>query len=119
VLDQPTFWQSRNIKGIREHYTKRVTTLDTLITKARNKTPYTILLTHYTPTFLTLKGETQRAFTQMGSKRVEELLVKHSLPLAIHGHAHRGLRKVKVANTRIYNVALPLNRRIVQIKFQL
>ncbi|MFX1540211.1 MAG: metallophosphoesterase [Promethearchaeota archaeon] len=119
VLDQPTFWQSRNIQGIREHYTKRVVTLDSLLKKAKTKTPYTILLTHYTPTFSTLKGETQRTFAQMGSKRVEELLVKHSIPLAIHGHAHRGVRKIKVASTQIYNVALPLNRRIVQFKFQL
>ncbi len=116
VLDQPTFWQSRNVQGIRELYTKRVKKLDRLLGKAKAKTPYVILLTHYTPTFKSLKGETQRTFAQMGSKRVEALLIKHSPMLAIHGHAHRGLRKVKLDSVQVYNVTLPLNRQIVTIK---
>jgi Icc-related predicted phosphoesterase len=115
VLDQPTFWQSRNINGIKEAYTKRLDTLDSLLEKAKTLSPYSILLTHYTPTFLTLKGETQRAHAQMGSQRVEELLKRHSPMLAVHGHAHRGLRKAKLKKVRIYNVALPLNRQIVVI----
>jgi Icc-related predicted phosphoesterase len=116
VLDQPTFWQSRNVQGIRELYTKRVKTLNRLLKKAKAQTPYVILLTHYTPTFASLKGETQRAFGQLGSQRVEELLQTHSPLLAIHGHAHWGLRNVKVDSVRVYNVALPLNRQIVTIK---
>ena len=116
VLDQPTFWQSRNVDGIRELYTNRVKTLDRLLGKAKAKTPHVILLTHYTPTFEALKGETQRAFAQLGSQRVEALLQTHSPTLAIHGHAHRGLRKVKVDSVQVYNVALPLNRQIVTIK---
>ncbi len=116
VLDQPTFWQSRNLQGIREVYTKRVKKLDRLLGKAKAQTPYVILLTHYTPTFKSLKGETQRTFAQMGSQRVEALITKHSPMLAIHGHAHRGLRKVKLDSVQVYNVALPLNRQIVTIK---
>ncbi|MFW9830887.1 MAG: metallophosphoesterase [Candidatus Thorarchaeota archaeon] len=116
VLDQPTFWQSRNIEGIRESYAQRLNKLDRLLTEAKTQTPFTILLTHYTPTFSTLKGETQRAYAQMGSIRVEELLKRHTPMLAIHGHAHRGLRKVKFGKTKVYNVALPLNRQIVIIK---
>lgn len=116
VLDQPTFWQSRNIENIREIYTQRVTKLDRLLTEAKAQTPYTILLTHYSPTFATLKGETQRAFGQMGSKRVEELLKQHTPMLAIHGHAHQGRRKTKLEHTKVFNVALPLNRQIVSIK---
>ncbi|MFX1318912.1 MAG: metallophosphoesterase [Promethearchaeota archaeon] len=116
VLDQPTFWQTRNIKGIKEVYAKRLDTLDTLLEQAKALSPYSILLTHYTPTFVTLKGETRRAHAQMGSQRVENLLKKHSPMLAIHGHAHRGLPKAKLNKVRIYNVALPLNRRIVVIK---
>jgi Icc-related predicted phosphoesterase len=116
VLDQPTYWQARNVAGIRETYTQRVKTLDELLTSAKTQTSQTILLTHYTSTFKTLKGETQRAYAQMGSRRVEELLVKHEPMLAVHGHAHRGVRKVRVNQVPVFNVALPLNRRIVQIK---
>jgi Icc-related predicted phosphoesterase len=104
------------VAGIRDLYTKRVRKLDKLLAKAKVQTPQTILLTHYTPTFKTLKGETQRAYAQMGSKRVEELLIKHEPMLAIHGHAHRGVRKVMVNNVPVFNVALPLNRTIVQVK---
>ncbi len=116
VLDQPTFWQARNVQGIRELYEKRVKKLDRLLGKAKAQTPHVILLTHYTPTFKSLKGETKRSFAQMGSQRVEALLIKHSPMLAIHGHAHRGLRKVKLDSVQVYNVALPLNRQIVTIK---
>lgn len=119
VLDQPTYWQLRNIEGIRETYTKRVETLDRLLTKAKSISPYTVLLTHYAPSFVTLKGERQRAFSQMGSSRVEQLLAKHTPRLAIHGHAHQGLRKAKLGNVRIFNVALPLNRQIAIIKMPL
>lgn len=84
--------------------------------KASAETNHVILLTHYAPTYVTLRGETQRAYTQMGSKRVEELLKNHSPLLAVHGHAHRGIRKGRVGITQVYNVALPLNRQIVSIK---
>ncbi len=116
VLDHPTFWQSRNIKGIRELYTKRVDTLDSLFETAKTISPYTILLTHYTSTYVTLKGEEQRDFAQMGSQRVEEVLKRHSPWLTIHGHAHRGQRKAQLGKVHVYNVALPLNREIVIIR---
>jgi Icc-related predicted phosphoesterase len=116
VLDQPTFWQARNITGIREQYTNRVATLDALLAEAKSLNAYTILLTHYASTFVTLKGEVNRDFAQMGSQRVEELLQRHVPKLAIHGHAHRGLRKTKVHKVQVYNVALPLNRQVVVMK---
>ena len=116
VLDQPTFWQSRNIEDIRELYAKRVLTLDSLFEEAKAISSFTILLTHYTSTYVTLEGEVQRDFAQMGSQRIEELLKRHTPKLAIHGHAHRGLRKAHLNKVRVYNVALPLNRQIVLIK---
>ncbi len=116
VLDQPTFWQSRNIKGIRELYSERIVTLDSLFEEAKAIDSYTILLTHYASTYVTLQGETQRDYAQMGSQRVEELIKRHSPKLAVHGHAHQGLRKTKLEKVHVYNVALPLNRQIVVIK---
>lgn len=116
VLDHPTAWQSRNIQDIRELYTKRVITLDSLFEKAKTISSFIILLTHYTSTYITLKGEVQRDYAQMGSQRIEELLNRHAPKLAIHGHAHRGLRKVHLNKVLVYNVALPLNRQIVIIK---
>jgi Icc-related predicted phosphoesterase len=116
VLDRPTFWQSRNITGIQEVYKERVNTLDSLLEEAKRISSFSILLTHYTSTYATLKGELQRDYAQMGSQRVEELLKRHAPNIAIHGHAHRGLRKIQLNKVRVYNVALPLNRQIVVIK---
>jgi Icc-related predicted phosphoesterase len=117
VLDQPTFWQSRYVKGIRKRYTRRVKTINTLLTKASAEAEHTILLTHYAPSFVTLGGEMQRALPQMGSRRIEQLLKQHNPTLAIHGHAHYGLKQGLLGTTHIYNVALPLHKKIVLIDF--
>lgn len=121
VLDQPTYWQARNIPNIREHYKQRVTHLDKLLGEASNAADFTILLTHYTPTYTTLHGEIQRTFAQMGSRRVEKLLTRHTPTFALHGHAHRGRKSSMVhgitGKVPVFNIALPLNKRIVIIEF--
>jgi Icc-related predicted phosphoesterase len=116
VLDQPTFWQARNIPGIQEHYTARLRRLDQLLGEARSQADYSVLLTHYAPTFSTIEGEPQRAFPQMGSQRVEKLLKQHSPTVAIHGHAHRGRKQAMVGSVPVFNVALPLQGEIVIIE---
>ncbi len=117
VLDQPTFWQSRYVKGVRNRYTRRLRKLNTLLADARSQAEHTILLSHYAPTFKTLSGEMRRALPQMGSRRVEQLLKEHSPSLVIHGHAHQGLKRGVVGTTPILNVALPLHKRIVLFDF--
>lgn len=117
VLDQPTFWQSRYVKGIRDRYTRRLKKLNTLLAKASSEAEHTILMSHYAPTFVTLGGEMRRALPQMGSRRVEQLLKQHNPTLAIHGHAHEGLKQGLVGTTPIFNVAMPLHNRIVLIDF--
>jgi len=119
ALDQPTFWQARNIPGIQESYTARIGRLDKLLGEARSQADYTILLTHYACTFTTIEGEPQRAFPQMGSRRVEQLLKQHSPTLAIHGHAHRGRKQAMVGGVPVFNVALPLQGEIVIIDLPL
>ena len=117
VLDQPTYWQSRYVKGIRDRYTRRLKKLNTLLAKASSEAEHTILMSHYAPTVVTLDGEMRRAPSQMGSRRVEQLLKQHNPTLAIHGHAHEGLKQGLVGTTPILNVALPLHERIVLIDF--
>ena len=116
VLDQPTFWQARNIPGIQEHYTGRLRRLGQLLGEARSQADCSVLLTHYACTFSTIEGEPQRAFPQMGSQRVEKLLKQHSPTLAIHGHAHRGRKQAMVGSVPVFNVALPLQGEIVIIE---
>ncbi len=117
VLDQPTYWQARYIPGIRKRYTARVSKLNKLLSEAKKQADFTILLTHYTSTYATLRGEVKRIFAQMGSRRVEKLLLRHRPSLSIHGHAHRGRKQVKINQVPVFNVALPLHKEIVVIDF--
>jgi Icc-related predicted phosphoesterase len=117
VLDQPTYWQARNLPGIRKQYDSRIKYLDKLLFKAKNQSEHTILLSHYAPTFVTMLGEQKRSFKQMGSQRIESLLRRHKPTIAIHGHCHNGKKQGIVGNIPIYNVALPLNGKIVVIDF--
>jgi Icc-related predicted phosphoesterase len=101
VLDKPTKWQERNIKGIDELYRRR---LEWLINTLKGSHE-AILLTHYAPTYVTLEGENEYNYPFLGTKKLEEVL-SGSRVLAIHGHAHHSkTRCVKLGNSVIVNVA--------------
>ncbi len=107
VLDEPTAWQKRNIKNIREVYEKRLQRLRELLRSwSNNKETLHILLSHYAVTYLTLEGEDRRIWRQLGTCRLDSSLGRPML--VIHGHAHRSTRRaVKVRDTLILNVAFP------------
>ncbi len=117
-LDEPTWWQKRNIPGIEEEYRRRVGKLKYLLEEMT--ADIKILMTHYAPTYFTLKGEKRDAFSMLGSVRIEEIIRETMPNLVIHGHAHRGMRYGEIAtlfrNIPVYNVALPLNHRITSIE---
>ena len=101
VLDKPTKWQERNIKGIDELYRRRLGWLINEL-KASHEA---ILLTHYAPVYATLEGENEYNYPFLGTRRLEEVL-SSSRVLAIHGHAHRSkTRCVKMGGSIIINVA--------------
>jgi len=112
VLQVPTKWQKLN--GIDEkYYQEKKEKIKELL--CENDANFKILLTHYAPTFATVVGERKSAYPQLGDRIIEEA---ECLPnLAIHGHAHYA--KITfgiVRNVRIYNVALPANKKIVLIQ---
>ena len=87
-----------------------------------------ILLSHYAPTYLTL-GEKERAFPEMGSRAMEEVLLERVPDLAIHAHAHSGTPWAAVSNKQrtledfgkkiaipVWNVSLPLNKKIIRFE---
>lgn len=101
VLDKPTKWQERNIKGIDELYRRRLSWLINEI-KITNEA---ILLTHYAPSYATLEGENEYNYPLLGTRRLDEVLSSSKI-LAIHGHAHRSrTRCVKLGSSIIVNVA--------------
>jgi len=112
-LDRPTFWQRNNIPGISEMYKKRVEIVENLLIGL--KTEMKILLTHYAPTYKILEGENPQSFPELGSKAYEKVIAEQKPNLVIAGHSHKGTKKAWIDTVPVFNVAFPLNRKIVVI----
>ncbi|MHA1722446.1 MAG: metallophosphoesterase family protein [Candidatus Baldrarchaeia archaeon] len=113
-LDKPTTWQARNIPNIKEIYNERVNKVDELLGKL--STDFKILVLHYAPTYKTLKGEKPEIYPFLGCKKYEKAITKRHPDIVIHGHSHNGTPKDYIGNIPVYNVALPLVKKIVTIK---
>ncbi len=101
VLDRPTWWQRTNLPQIASEYTRRLQALDGLL----EEEGFRVLLTHYAPTYRTLVGEGESYWDQLGSKRMEGVLLRHRPELVIHGHAHLGIpfAKLQTGQTTLQN----------------
>jgi len=78
---------------------------------ARLRTPVRVAVLHYSPIRDTVEGEPPEIFPFLGSSRLEEPLVRYSITLALHGHAHRGSLEGRTrTGAPVYNVCLPLLR---------
>lgn len=117
VLDRPTWWQRTHLPDIHRVYTERVRVLDGLLAGEGTR----ILLTHYAPTFRTLVGEGEDYWDQLGSQRMERVLLRRRPELVIHGHAHRGVPSAELTTPQatledfgraraipVHNVAFPV-----------
>ncbi|WP_338603409.1 metallophosphoesterase [Sulfolobus tengchongensis] len=117
VLEKPTVWQASN--GVDENfYMRRLEKITEMI--CNSKADIKILVTHYASTFQTVFGERKSVYPYLGYRVIEELSLKgkECLPnIALHGHAHFAKRTFSlVKNVRVYNVALPANKRLVTIQ---
>jgi Icc-related predicted phosphoesterase len=113
-LDRPTFWQRRYVKNIWREYAERPHKLREILKKCESQRK--IVVTHYSPTYLTLVGEDERIWPELGSKKYEPLMTSFQPNVWIHGHAHSSQQaEVIVGETRVINVSLPSRRRIVEI----
>lgn len=118
-LETPTWWQRTNLPNIHRTYAERITLLDRLL-----DTPgFRLLLTHYAPTYRTLVGEGESWWDQLGSKRMEQVLLRRRPELVVHAHAHKGIPYVELRTEQstledyararvipVYNVAFPVRR---------
>ena len=116
ALDKPTTWQRKHIPNILEKYEERIRKIEELV----KQSPYpTILVTHYAPTYATLKGEPVTIWPQMGTRKLERIIKKYRPLAVIHGHAHNGkVLQAKVGNVPVYNVSLPAFKKIITIKLK-
>ena len=112
-LDVPTWWQSTHVPDIRKAYLERIKKCEELLENL--KVDIKILLSHYSPTYKTLKGEDPRIYSGLGSKKFENVLIKTKTSFAIHGHAHYGIPLAFVDSIPVFNVAFEVNKKIVEI----
>lgn len=126
-LDRPTFWQRKNIHNIWRKYAERVKKIQELL---QQSSQLKILVTHYAPTYLTLEGEREKYFPEMGCKKLEKIIKQMDVDLVIHAHSHKGKAFVELKREQsslqdfkkigksvpIYNVSLPLRGEITIIE---
>jgi Icc-related predicted phosphoesterase len=81
---------------------------------SRLRTPQRVALLHYAPIEATVEGEPREIFPFLGSTRLEEPLNRYEVTVCFHGHAHRGAPEGRTsAGIPVYNVALPVLRRVM------
>ena len=112
-LDVPTWWQFNHISGIKDEYKQRVEIIGGLLADLKCDTK--ILLTHYSPTYKTLKGESKGLYSVLGSENLEKVLVDTNTNFAVHGHAHFGIPLAFVESVPVFNVSLEINKGFVNI----
>lgn len=112
-LDQPTWWQIKTNPYIRKFYKERAEKIKQMLQNLR--TDIKILLTHYSPSYQTLKGENPKIYSGLGYNGFEKILVEAKATFAVHGHAHLGSQIGFAGFIPIFNVALPVNRGLTKI----
>ena len=125
-LDEPTWWQRNNLPGIEREYEERVRKLDQLLAGDDAR----LLLTHYPPTHATMGGEKPAWRPQLGSTRLEKVVLRRQPDLVVHGHVHKGIPFAELQagqstmesfgesrrRVPVYNVAFPVTRAITTIE---
>ncbi len=116
VLDKLTHWQRKNMPQLETVYRRRVGVLRRLLEEVSRVSDITVLLTHYAPTYLTVRGEPEKIYPYMGCKRLEDVLKEAKPDLAIHAHAHNATTTEAVVGlTKVYNVSLPARRGVTYV----
>ena len=116
-LQEPTWWQSQNIPGIRKRYRERISRTREGLRALRVKVDVLILLSHYSVGFRCVVGEPERIWKFMGHPEMERVALETGVDIAIHGHAHRArVLEAEVQGMRILNVALPARGDVTLLK---
>ncbi len=114
-LQRPTRWQARNLPGIAETYKRRPRLILSLIREAKKRADKTVLVSHYALSRATIEGEPVTNWPWLYSPRMETVIKEAKPDIAIHGHAHKGKPFSVLDGVPIYNVAFPLNKKIIII----
>ena len=116
ALARPTRWQRRHMPWLEKVYRERPRRIIELAGEARRESDYIIILSHYALSKATIEGEPPRIWPELYSPLMEKAILKIRPEAAIHGHAHNGKPFAFMEGIPVYNVALPLNKRIVEVR---
>ncbi len=116
-LDRLTAWQRRNMPWLADVFRRRPRVLEGLVREARREADYVILLTHYGVARATVEGEDPKIHPYLYSSSMERMLSRARPDAAVHAHAHNGRPYAIVHGVPVYNVSLPLVRRIVDVSW--
>lgn len=98
------------MKNYVRHSHKLAADLRQALTQVRDA-DYRVVLMHYSPIDMTLRGEPLPIYPFMGSYLFAEVIDELGADLVLHGHAHHGSEKgLTPGGIPVRNVALPLVR---------
>ncbi|NAZ14259.1 MAG: hypothetical protein GU359_09005 [Desulfurococcales archaeon] len=112
-LEKLTTWQQKNMPYLKEIYEKRIYIARENLMKLRSSCDLLIFLLHYTPTFITARGEPENILKYMGHRGYEKVITETRPDLVIHGHSH-GSKELytKLGFSHIINVAVPASQSV-------
>ncbi|MCD6323753.1 MAG: metallophosphoesterase, partial [Desulfurococcales archaeon] len=98
-------------------YQERPKIIKKLITEVRKYVDIVILVSHYAPTFLTVRGEPRKLYPYMGSREMEKVIKETKPDVVIHAHAHNArVVEASIDSVKVYNVSLPARKGIATIE---
>jgi Icc-related predicted phosphoesterase len=117
ALERLTYWQRRHKPILERIYRERPKIVKKLLMEVRKHSDITILVSHYSPTFLTVRGEPEKVYPFMGSKEMERAIKEVKPDIVIHAHAHNArVTEALLEGIKIYNVSLPARRGVSLIE---
>ncbi len=117
-LDRLTYWQSKHMPQLEVVYRRRVETIRKLLVDLSTVADVVVLLTHYAPTYQTVRGEPEKIYPYMGCRKLEDVLKGVRPDIAVHAHAHNAtVVEATVGPTKVYNVSIPARKGITYIRY--
>ena len=119
ALEKLTYWQRRHKPELKLIYEERPYLVKDLITEVKKYSDALVLISHYAPTFLTVKGEPKKLYPYMGSRKMERVIRETKPNIVIHAHAHNArVVEARLDLIQIFNVSLPARKGITQVEIK-
>jgi len=119
ALERLTYWQRRHKPELKLIYEERPHIIRELIKEVKKYSDMLVFISHYAPTFITVKGEPKKLYPYMGSHEMERVIRDVKPDIVIHAHAHNARTvRARLNSTEVFNVSLPATKGITQIEIK-